>query len=93
MSDGDSTSTVSEQVWAVAVPVGAMAGRFDGGWNLPIELPLPRGPYETRLADHAPRHWELEVRGEARGVDFGAMFLLPVYAAPGSADGGRGVPA
>lgn len=94
MSDGESTSTVSEQVWAIALPVGPATGQVDGGWNVPIELPVPRGPYGTRLADRPPRYWELEVRGAATGVDFGATFLLPVYAASEPADGGgRGVPA
>ena len=60
-------------------PRGASVG---GSWNLPIGLRLPVGPYETRLAERPPRYWELDVRGEAPGVDFGATFLVPVYAPP-----------
>jgi hypothetical protein len=60
---------------------------------VPIELSLPRGPYETRLADRPPRYWELEVRGEATGADFGATFLLPVYAPAASVCDGTGLPA
>ncbi len=80
VSDGDSTSTRSEQVWADTLPIEPAWGQVGGSWNLPIGLRLPVGPYETRLADRPPRYWELEVRGEAPGVDFGATFLMPVYA-------------
>ena len=82
VSDSDSTSTRSEQVWADTRPIDPAWGLIGGGWNLPIGLHLPLGPYETRLADRPPRYWELEVRGEAPGVDFGATFLMPVYAPP-----------
>jgi hypothetical protein len=92
VSDGESTSTLSEHVWAITRPVERPSARFGGGWNLPIELPVPQGPYETRLADRPPRYWELEVQGETKGVDFGATFLLPVYAASASAPEGRGLP-
>ncbi|HEX2501225.1 MAG TPA: hypothetical protein VHO73_07180 [Methylomirabilota bacterium] len=81
VADGDSSSTLSEQVWAETLPVDPAWGRIGEGWNLPIALRLPLGPYETRLADRPPRYWELEVHGAAPGVDFGAIFLLPVYTA------------
>ena len=80
VADGDSSSTQSEQVWADALPIETAWGRVSGSWNLPIGLRMPLGPYETRLADRPPRYWELEVRGETHGVDFGATFLMPVYA-------------
>lgn len=82
VADGDSSSTLSEQVWADAVPIEPAWGQVGGSWNLPIGLRLPVGPYETRLAERPPRYWELDVRGEAPGVDFGATFLVPVYAPP-----------
>jgi len=80
VTDGDSSSTLSDQVWADTPSIEPAWGRSGGSWNLPIELRLPLGPYETRLADRPPRYWELEVHGEAPGVDFDATFLLPVYA-------------
>lgn len=80
VSDGDSSSTQSEQVWADSRPIEPAWGRLAGSWNLPIGLQLPLGPYETRLSDRPPRYWELEVHGAAPGVDFGAIFLVPVYA-------------
>jgi hypothetical protein len=85
VSDGESSSTRSEQVWADTHPVEPAWGRLGETWNLPITLRLPIGPYETRLADRPPRYWELEVRGEAPGVDFGATFLVPVYASRSAA--------
>jgi hypothetical protein len=83
VTDGDSSSTLSEQVWADAPPIEPAWGGAGGSWNLPIELRLPLGSYETRLADRPPRYWELGVHGEAEGVDFDATFLLLVYA-PGT---------
>jgi hypothetical protein len=82
VSDSESTATQSEQVWADVLPVEPAWGNVGGSWNLPIGLRLPLGPYETRLADRPPRYWELEVRGEAPGVDFDATFLVPVYGPP-----------
>jgi len=35
----------------------------------------------TRMSGEVPRYWELVVSGEAPGVDYGAVFLLPIYAA------------
>ena len=52
---------------------------------LPVSFRLPDGDYETRLSAHPPRYWELEVKADKPGVDFSAMFLLPVYARLGSA--------
>lgn len=44
-----------------------------------LRFALPDGDYATRLSDRPARYWELEVRGEAPGVDFEARFPLPVY--------------
>jgi hypothetical protein len=81
VADGDSSSILSEQVWAETLPVEPAWGRIGEGWNLPIAIRLPLGPHETRLADRPPRYWELEVHGAAPGVDFDAISLLPVHSA------------
>lgn len=49
------------------------------GEAIPIRFNLPEGDYVTNLAERPPRYWELEVIAEAPGVDYGAVFLLPIY--------------
>ena len=36
--------------------------------------------YSTGLGERPPRYWELEIEGNAPGVDYKAGFLVPVYA-------------
>jgi len=45
-----------------------------------LSLPLPAEDYTTRLSGRSPRYWELEVHADKLGVDYRAVFLLPVYA-------------
>lgn len=40
---------------------------------------LPEGVPGTALSERPPRYWELELRVEMPGVDFGGTFLVPVY--------------
>ncbi|HPF39705.1 MAG TPA: hypothetical protein P5081_02255 [Phycisphaerae bacterium] len=47
--------------------------------EVPLSFDLPTGEFETRLRDHPPRYWQLEVRAETPGVDYVARFLTPVY--------------
>ncbi len=44
-------------------------------WDLPGEAELA-----TRLSERPAWFWELEAEGEISGVDFKALYLLPVYA-------------
>ncbi|MFQ5481554.1 MAG: hypothetical protein ACE5ER_02250 [Nitrospinaceae bacterium] len=51
------------------------------GGRLFLEFELPPEPeLATRLAERPAWFWELEVSGDAPGVDYHARFLLPVYA-------------
>ena len=51
--------------------------------EIPVSFRLPaEAHFSTELPIVTPRYWELEVTGEAPGVDFGAQFLLPVYVDP-----------
>ncbi len=45
-----------------------------------LAFDLPKGEFETRLRNHPPRYWELEIRVASVGVDYEARFLAPVYA-------------
>jgi len=49
---------------------------------LPVSFRLPEGQPSTRLTDSPPTYWEIEARGKARGAEYEAYFLVPVYKAP-----------
>jgi len=49
------------------------------GAEIPVEFKLPADKLPTTLADAPPTYWAIEVRGEARGADYEAYFLVPVY--------------
>jgi hypothetical protein len=66
--------------WSETRPVhGAMGSRIPIHFELP-----PPGPtvLPTELDAELPRYWELEVWAELQGLDFAAVFLLPVYQRP-----------
>jgi len=83
--DGHARTTSERQLrrrdaWSQtkAVP-GAM------GTRLPIRFELPSpgpGVAGTQLAAELPRYWELEVWADLPGLDFQAVFLVPVYQRP-----------
>jgi len=52
------------------------------GNDLPIEFHLPPDQPATHLAATPPFYWEIEAKGRARGVDYEAVFLVPVYRVP-----------
>lgn len=70
--------TVSmHEVWAKSWTVQPAARR------VAVLVELPSDPaLATELERVVPRYWELEVTGEAPGVDLGSRFLVPVYACP-----------
>jgi hypothetical protein len=49
------------------------------GNEISIEFRLPSDQPATNLAATPPTYWEIEARGKARGVDYEAVFLVPVY--------------
>jgi hypothetical protein len=53
-------------------------GAHRPGSELTIAFELPDGDYATRLSEHPPRYWELEVACEPSSALDG-VFLLPVY--------------
>jgi hypothetical protein len=64
------------EVWKDVRVVEPPAGEIPVSVRLPAET-----HFSTELQTQTPRYWELEVTGEAPGVDFGARFLVPVYEA------------
>jgi hypothetical protein len=53
---------------------------------VPVRFQLPKEDLGTKLFGSPTHRWELHARAELRGFDFDAVFLLPVYAVPGSSD-------
>jgi len=49
------------------------------GNDIPIEFRLPADEPATNLAATPPTYWEIEAKGKAKGVDYEAVFLVPVY--------------
>lgn len=49
------------------------------GNDMPIEFRVPTDQPSTNLAATPPTYWEIEAKGKARGVDYEAVFLVPVY--------------
>ena len=47
--------------------------------GIPLAFALPDLALPTRLRERPPRYWEVDVRGEAPGIDYRARFLVPVY--------------
>jgi hypothetical protein len=84
-SKGTSTRTVSDQIWAdeYAVESAMLEG------EIPVRFRLPEGDLGTRLVEPPVRYWELEVKAETPGLDFGAVFPVPVYAWPSLDAGAR----
>lgn len=52
------------------------------GCDIPFEFRLPEDQPATTLMQTPPTYWEIEARGKARGVDYEAYFLVPVYKRP-----------
>lgn len=59
-----------------------LAPRAEG---LPVSFQLPSGDLETVLSASPARRWEVVVRAETPGIDYEAVFLVPVYRRPDGA--------
>jgi hypothetical protein len=74
-SHGDSNSLVTYQVYSEE-------RSFGGGEvqrEVPLEFDLPKGAPGTRLHGDRAVFYELEAKAETPGVDYRAIYLLPVY--------------
>ncbi len=59
--------------------VRAQLGGIGTEGQIPIAFLIPEDGEDTNVSDRPARFWDLEVRGEARGVDFVHRFAVPVY--------------
>ena len=47
--------------------------------EVPVEFKIPSDQPATTLIATPPTYWEIEAKGKARGADYEAVFLIPVY--------------
>jgi hypothetical protein len=73
-----SQSLVPYQVWSDTFEV-AGPGEHLRGERVPVTFLLPESAEATALSQYPPRYWELEIKARTPGVDYGAVYLLPVY--------------
>ncbi|MGH9716106.1 MAG: hypothetical protein ACRD4R_05165 [Candidatus Acidiferrales bacterium] len=82
-TEGDGTSrtmiVVCYEMYKDAIQLNADRLAGLGGSDVPIEFCLPKRQAATNLSATAPTYWEIEVNGKARGADYAAVFLVPVY--------------
>ena len=56
-----------------------VGAHLSGDGVLPVEFEIPGSAEPCVLRERPARFWDLEVRGEVRGVDFVHRFTVPVY--------------
>jgi len=86
--DNASEKTVCYEVYSSAATLDLSRRRESAG--LVVNFLLPDLDLPTTLASRPPRYWQVDVRGEAPGIDFAARFLVPVYARPAGASAAPG---
>ena len=77
--DSRSTNVVCYELYKNVATYGRDRLAGLAGNEIPIEFRLPADQLSTSLAATPPIYWEIEARGKARGVDYEAVFLVPVY--------------
>lgn len=75
---GVSSQTYCDQLWAEVVTLNESWALNEG--EIPISFRLPEGDLGTRLAESPARYWEIEVTADTPGLDYSAVFPVPVYA-------------
>jgi hypothetical protein len=74
-----SSSLVCKQHWAETKEYGPQQLQMLS--EVPVHFDLPAGDYSTSIvAGSTASYWEIEMKGEAPGIDLFARFLVPVYA-------------
>lgn len=77
-----STQVVCYELYKDATTFSSTQLAACAGGDIPVEFHLPADQYATALAETPPTYWEVEARGKARGADYEAFFLVPVYKRP-----------
>ncbi len=72
---------VSYQLYADTLTIGNLTPFQQQADHWPMTFALPQEPpYDTCLSCRPAKYWELEVKAQAPGIDYGSSFLVPVYA-------------
>lgn len=75
------TEVVADQLYAETKTEPAHSADSQGRMQLPISFSLPEdSSYSTALSERPATYWELVISAETPGIDYGASFLVPVYA-------------
>lgn len=77
------TVVVCYQLYADSMAIDEPGEHRQMGPEMRLSFPLPSGSaLATCLRLRPPRYWEIEVKADTPGIDFGATFLVPVYGKP-----------
>jgi len=74
-----SQQVVCYETYADTQAIDDVRARWEGRRGLQVAFDVPRDAAGTRLGERPPRYWELEITADVPGVDYRAVFLLPVY--------------
>lgn len=76
------TRVVCYEVWSATKLSEEAEGRRPAKGDFTWRFTVPDDVPGTALSERPSRYWELEVTADVPGVDFGAIFLIPVYERP-----------
>jgi hypothetical protein len=77
--DSRSTNVVCYELYKDVVKYDRERLTGFAGGDIPLEFRLPADGPATTLIATPPIYWEIEANGKARGVDYEAVFLVPIY--------------
>lgn len=80
--DHGSNVVVCYQIYADSQFIAPETVREARGMPLRVTFELPDYGRPTELAERPPIYWEIVARAKTPGVDYRAVFLVPVYAKP-----------
>jgi hypothetical protein len=70
-------------IWEARDGISVSRSSLTNPQNVPVRFQLPRSALETNDASsRRPISWQLEVKARLQGLDFNAVFEVPVYRMP-----------
>ncbi|HLX65025.1 MAG TPA: hypothetical protein VKX17_27390 [Planctomycetota bacterium] len=82
-SRGSETQVTAYQTYADTLLIDEPGTSGPSGQAFPLSFDLPDAPeLATKLSGMPAQYWELEIHADTPGVDYEALFLLPVYSEP-----------
>ena len=72
---------VSYQIYGDTKKISSVQQYRSNILRIPLSFELPQDKkYETSLRDRPAKYWEMEVKSQVPGIDYSAIFFVPVYA-------------